>query len=81
MLASLLRQGEGIPGEYLVPEPAFPRVDSLINLPAVQRRKVMVRLGRLIRRCLADPQRTGSGEHGDDPIEHTVQREDPTSPS
>ena len=51
------------------------------DLPAVQRRKVMVRLGRLIRRRLADPQRTGSEEHGDDPIEHSVQREDPASPS
>jgi preprotein translocase subunit SecD len=37
VLASLIQQGEGMPGEYLVPETAFPRVDSLINLPAVQR--------------------------------------------
>jgi preprotein translocase subunit SecD len=37
VLASLIQPGEGIPGEYLVPETAFPRVDSLINLPAVQR--------------------------------------------
>jgi preprotein translocase subunit SecD len=29
--------GEAIPGEYAVPETAFPRVDSLLNLPAVQR--------------------------------------------
>ena len=27
----------GVPGEYAVPETAFPRVDSLINLPAVKR--------------------------------------------
>src|SRR3954447_104895 len=27
----------GVPGEYAVPETAFPRVDSLINLPAVAR--------------------------------------------
>ena len=27
----------GQPGEYLVPETAFPRVDSLLNLPEVQR--------------------------------------------
>ncbi len=43
VLASLILPGEavgaagGIPGEYLVPETAFPRVDSLVNLPAVQR--------------------------------------------
>ncbi len=37
VLASLIQPGEGIPGEYLVPETAFPRVDSLVNLPAVQR--------------------------------------------
>jgi preprotein translocase subunit SecD len=29
--------GSVIPGEYVVPETAFPRVDSLINLPAVAR--------------------------------------------
>ena len=29
--------GGGAPGEYMVPETAFPRVDSLINLPAVAR--------------------------------------------
>jgi preprotein translocase subunit SecD len=29
--------GEAIPGEYIVPEPAFPRVDSLLNIPAVAR--------------------------------------------
>ena len=27
----------GVPGEYTVPETAFPRVDSLLNLPAVAR--------------------------------------------
>jgi preprotein translocase subunit SecD len=27
----------GVPGEYMVPEPAFPRVDSLLNIPAVGR--------------------------------------------
>ena len=30
-------EGGGIPGEYMVPETAFPRVDSLINIPAVAR--------------------------------------------
>jgi preprotein translocase subunit SecD len=29
--------GSVVPGEYLVPETAFPRVDSLLNLPAVAR--------------------------------------------
>ncbi len=29
--------GGGVPGEYVVPETAFPRVDSLINLQAVAR--------------------------------------------
>jgi preprotein translocase subunit SecD len=29
--------GSQVPGEYVVPETAFPRVDSLINLPDVQR--------------------------------------------
>jgi preprotein translocase subunit SecD len=27
----------GVPGEYIVPETAFPRVDSLLNIPAVTR--------------------------------------------
>jgi preprotein translocase subunit SecD len=27
----------GVPGEYMVPETAFPRVDSLLNIPAVTR--------------------------------------------
>jgi preprotein translocase subunit SecD len=38
--------GEAIPGEYIVPETAFPRVDSLLNLPPVARqlpRGVVVR--------------------------------------
>ena len=29
--------GGGSPGEYMVPETAFPRVDSLLNIPAVAR--------------------------------------------
>jgi preprotein translocase subunit SecD len=29
--------GEGVPGEYVVPEPAYPRVDSLLSIPAVAR--------------------------------------------
>ncbi|MGH7628419.1 MAG: protein translocase subunit SecD [Gemmatimonadales bacterium] len=37
VLASLIQPGEGIPGEYLVPETAFPRVDSLMSLAEVQR--------------------------------------------
>ncbi len=42
ILAALIRpsgaaSGSAVPGEYLVPETAFPRVDSLINLPAVAR--------------------------------------------
>jgi preprotein translocase subunit SecD len=37
VLGSLIQPGEGIPGEYLVPETAYPRVDSLLSLPAVQR--------------------------------------------
>jgi preprotein translocase subunit SecD len=28
---------DGVPGEYMVPETAFPRVDSLLNIPAVAR--------------------------------------------
>jgi len=27
----------GVPGEYMIPETAFPRVDSLLNIPAVAR--------------------------------------------
>ncbi|HEY8257851.1 MAG TPA: protein translocase subunit SecD [Gemmatimonadales bacterium] len=42
ILATLIRpsgaaSGTAVPGEYLVPETAFPRVDSLVNLPAVAR--------------------------------------------
>jgi preprotein translocase subunit SecD len=40
VLSSLLQSASatgGIPGEYGVPEPAFPRVDSLLNIPAVAR--------------------------------------------
>jgi preprotein translocase subunit SecD len=37
VLGSLIQPGEGLPGEYLVPETAYPRVDSLVNLAAVQR--------------------------------------------
>jgi protein-export membrane protein SecD len=41
ILATLIRpsgaSGSAVPGEYMVPETAFPRVDSLINLPAVAR--------------------------------------------
>jgi len=36
VLASLIKPG-GLPGEYYVPENAFPRVDSLLNLPEIQR--------------------------------------------
>jgi protein-export membrane protein SecD len=42
VLAGLIQQagavaGTATPGEYVVPETAFPRVDSLINIPAVAR--------------------------------------------
>ncbi|HET9039664.1 MAG TPA: protein translocase subunit SecD [Gemmatimonadales bacterium] len=42
VLASLVQSagavaGSATPGEYVVPETAFPRVDSLINIPAVAR--------------------------------------------
>ena len=36
MLGSLIKPG-GLPGEYYVPENAFPRVDSLLNLPEIKR--------------------------------------------
>jgi hypothetical protein len=39
------------------------------DLPIAQRRKVMIHLGRLIRRCLADPQQTGSREAADEPTD------------
>jgi preprotein translocase subunit SecD len=37
ILSSLILPSGGVPGEYFVPETAVARVDSLINLPAVQR--------------------------------------------
>ncbi len=38
VLASLIRPSNtGVPGEYLVPENSFPRVDSLLNIPEVRR--------------------------------------------
>jgi preprotein translocase subunit SecD len=37
VLGSLVQPSGGAPGEYVVPETAFPRVDSLINLPQVAR--------------------------------------------
>lgn len=38
VLASLIRPSNtGIPGEYLVPENSYPRVDSLLSLPEVKR--------------------------------------------
>ena len=35
-LSTLLFEG-GVPGEYLVPEESFPRVDSLMRIPEIQR--------------------------------------------
>jgi preprotein translocase subunit SecD len=37
VLSGLIQPSGGAPGEYVVPETAFPRVDSLINLPQVAR--------------------------------------------
>ncbi|HEU4799462.1 MAG TPA: protein translocase subunit SecD [Gemmatimonadales bacterium] len=37
ILSSLILPSGGVPGEYFVPETAVARVDSLVNLPAVQR--------------------------------------------
>jgi protein-export membrane protein SecD/preprotein translocase SecF subunit len=38
ILSSLIQPAPGgVPGEYMVPETAYPRVDSLINIPQVQR--------------------------------------------
>ena len=42
VLAGLIQSADragagGVPGEYLVPETAFPRVDSLLSIPAVAR--------------------------------------------
>jgi predicted Fe-S protein YdhL (DUF1289 family) len=47
------------------------------QLPASQQRKVMIHLGRLIQRCLADPQRTGSREAAHDPADRCTPRQDP----
>lgn len=37
ILSGLIQPSGAMPGEYLVAETAYPRVDSLINLPAVER--------------------------------------------
>ena len=37
ILGGLIQPGSGTPGEYMVPETAFPRVDSLLNISAVSR--------------------------------------------
>ena len=37
VLSGLIQPSGSVPGEYVVPETAFPRVDSLINLPQVAR--------------------------------------------
>ena len=37
LIQSAATVGDATPGEYLVPETAFPRVDSLLNLPEVAR--------------------------------------------
>ena len=38
ILAALIQDaGQGVPGEYIVEEGAYPRVDSLLNVPQVQR--------------------------------------------
>jgi len=38
VLAGLIQAGSGgVPGEYLVPETAYPRVDSLLSIPGVRR--------------------------------------------
>ena len=37
ILGGLIQAGSGTPGEYMVPETAFPRVDSLLNIRAVAR--------------------------------------------
>jgi protein-export membrane protein SecD/preprotein translocase SecF subunit len=36
-LGTLISPSGGMPGEYYVPEAAFPRVDSLLNLPEIRR--------------------------------------------
>ena len=37
ILNGLIQPSGGLPGEYAVPEPAYPRVDSLLSIPAVTR--------------------------------------------
>jgi len=37
VLGGLIQPSSDLPGEYVVPETAFPRVDSLLSLPAVAR--------------------------------------------
>ncbi len=37
VLAGLIQPSGALPGEYGVPEPAYPRVDSLLSIPAVAR--------------------------------------------
>lgn len=62
-------------------EKPWPAQITWSDLPAGQRRKVMVRLGRLIRRCLPDPQREESREAGHEPTERGDQRQDPAPSS
>jgi preprotein translocase subunit SecD len=37
VLSGLIQASGGMPGEYAVPEPAYPRVDSLVSIPSVAR--------------------------------------------
>ena len=37
VLSGLIQAAGGMPGEYAVPEPAYPRVDSLLSIPSVAR--------------------------------------------
>jgi preprotein translocase subunit SecD len=37
VLSGLIQASGGMPGEYAVPEPAYPRVDSLLSIPSVAR--------------------------------------------
>jgi preprotein translocase subunit SecD len=37
VLAGLIQASGALPGEYAIPEPAYPRVDSLLSIPAVAR--------------------------------------------
>jgi preprotein translocase subunit SecD len=37
VLSGLIQPSNDLPGEYAVPETAFPRVDSILNIPAVAR--------------------------------------------